>query len=227
MRKSGVLFIILGLLTIVGIYFAVTYTFPEIEVLQFYQQIDEEIVSCEKKSDQTIEEILNELNKTVSQTIETGRTFDGSQSMDEIFNTFNEQYAVLKSYNEKVIPMMDEKIQKVNFDKIEKVASRLPENLSKLGQQLSILQQERIAALIDLNKEIKKLTEELAPFEDNFYSLKTSDAVQYFQSVATIFNEVEKNHEKYNETIKNYYAVKAEYYECIANKGVLDYILKK
>ena len=42
-----------------------------------------------------------------------------------------------------------------------------------------------------------------------------------------IFNTIEELHTEYMKSIEEYYAVKTEYYEAIANKGVPDYLFKK
>ena len=61
MRKPFLPFVIIGLIAAIGVFFALTYKFPEVEAFQFYQQIDQEIVTCEKKSPDTLETTLNAL----------------------------------------------------------------------------------------------------------------------------------------------------------------------
>lgn len=227
MKKVSLFWIALGGIVAMGIYFAMTYKFPEIEVLQFYQRIDEEIISLEKKSPQTIEEILNELNKTTSQIIEIGRTYDGEEDMDELFSTFNAQYAELKAYRDDVIDAMNERLVKVKFNHINSVSSKLSKPLSTLGKQLSENQQKRIESLTLLNGEIDELMNKLESLQEMFYHSKVSETVRYFQQLNQLFSRLATTHHEYVQNVEAYYSVKAEYYEAIANKGVFDYIFKK
>ncbi len=227
MKKVSLFWIALGGIVALGIYFAITYKFPEIEVLQFYQRIDEEIISLEKKSPQTIEEILSGINETTSQIIEIGRTYDGEKDMDELFSTFNAQYAELKAYRDDVICAMNERLAKVKFNHINSVSSKLSKPLSTLGKQLSEHQQSRIESLMLLNEEIEGLFTELESLQHMFYHSKISETVRYFQQLNRLFSQVASVHEEYVQNMEAYYSVKAEYYEAIANKGVFDYIFKK
>ena len=227
MKKVSLFWIALGGIVALGIYFAITYKFPEIEVLQFYQRIDEEIISLEKKSPQTIEEILSGINETTSQIIEIGRTYDGEKDMDELFSTFNAQYAELKAYRDDVICAMNERLAKVKFNHINSVSSKLSKPLSTLGKQLSEHQQSRIESLMLLNEEIEGLFTELESLQEMFYHSKISETVRYFQQLNRLFSQVASVHEEYVQNMEAYYSVKAEYYEAIANKGVFDYIFKK
>ena len=122
---------------------------------------------------------------------------------------------------------MNSQLEEVNFDKVESTLSKLPENLASLGKQMSVLQQARTEKLVALNAELEVLAKELTNFEEMFYNTKTSEAVQYFQTINMIFNTIEELHTEYMKSIEEYYAVKTEYYEAIANKGVPDYLFKK
>ena len=96
MRKPFLPFVIIGLIATIGVFFALTYKFPEVEAFQFYQQIDQEIVTCEKKSPDTLETTLNALQSHVREIILVGQTYDGSQDVTELFTSFNAEYEVLK-----------------------------------------------------------------------------------------------------------------------------------
>lgn len=227
MRKPFLPFVIIGLIATIGVFFALTYKFPEVEAFQFYQQIDQEIVTCEKKSPDTLETTLNALQSHVREIILVGQTYDGSQDVTELFTSFNAEYEVLKDYTANVVTCMNSQLEEVNFDKVESTLSKLLENLASLGKQMSVLQQARTEKLVALNAELEVLAKELTNFEEMFYNTKTSEAVQYFQNINVIFNTIEELHTEYMKSIEEYYAVKTEYYEAIANKGVLDYLFKK
>lgn len=227
MRKPFLTLLIIGLIAAVGMYFALTYKFPEVEAFQFYQRIDQNIVSCEKKSPETLETNLNALQEAVRQLILAGQSYDGSQDVTELFAHFNDEYTVLKAYTSEVVTCMNSNLEQVNFDKVKSTLSKLPENLTTLGEQMLALQQTRTQKLVELNKELQVLSESLANFEEMFYNTKTSEAVQYFQNINGIFMTIETLHTEYMDLIKEYYAVKAQYYELIANKGVLDYLFNK
>ena len=134
---------------------------------------------------------------------------------------------MLKDYTANVVTCMNSQLEEVNFDKVESTLSKLPENLASLGKQMSVLQQARTEKLVALNAELEVLAKELTNFEEMFYNTKTSEAVQYFQTINMIFNTIEELHTEYMKSIEEYYAVKTEYYEAIANKGVPDYLFKK
>ena len=134
---------------------------------------------------------------------------------------------MLKDNTANVVTCMNSQLEEVNFDKVESTLSKLPENLASLGKQMSVLQQARTEKLVALNAELEVLAKELTNFEEMFYNTKTSEAVQYFQNINVIFNTIEELHTEYMKSIEEYYAVKTEYYEAIANKGVLDYLFKK
>lgn len=227
MRKPFLPLLIIGLIAAVGMYFALTYKFPEVEAFQFYQRIDQNIVSCEKKSPETLEANLNALQEATRQLILTGQTYDGSQDVTEQLNNFNNEYEVLKGYTSEVVTCMNSDLEQINFDKAKSTLSKLPENLAALGEQMLVLQQTRTEKLVGLNKELQVLSESLANFEEMFYNTKTSEAVQYFQNINGIFITIETLHTEYMNSIEDYYAVKTEYYESIANKGVLDYLFNK
>ena len=78
---------------------------------------------------------------------------------------------------------------------------------------MSVLQQARTEKLVALNAELEVLAKELTNFEEMFYNTKTSEAVQYFQTINMIFNTIEELHTEYMKSIEEYYAVKTEYYE--------------
>ncbi len=67
MRKPFRPFIIIGLIAAIGVFFGLTYKFPEIEVFQYYQNIDQEIITCENKSPETLETTLNTLQESIRQ----------------------------------------------------------------------------------------------------------------------------------------------------------------
>ncbi len=227
MRKPFLPLVIIGLIAAVGVFFALTYKFPEVEAFQFYQKIDQNIVTCEKKSPDTLETILNALQSHVREVILVGQTYDGSQDVTELFKPFNAQYEELKEYTSNVVICMNSELEGINFDKINSTLSKLPENLASLGKQMSVLQQTRTEKLTALNNELDVLVQALTNFEEMFYNTKTSESVQYFQNINVIFNTIEALHTDYMKSIEEYYAVKTEYYELIANKSVFDYLFKK
>lgn len=220
-----VLFIII--IVAVGIFFASTYKIPEVHVFQFYQDLDQEIVTCEKQNPNTLEDNLNALQTAVSGLISAGQTYDGSADLSELFTSFNTQYDMLKQYNDSVATCISSAIEKTNFESIEKVIKKLPESLQTLGNDMTELQQVRTTKLKSLEEQLAALVTTLSTFEEMFYNTKTSEAVQYFQSVNVAFNEVQTLHTDYMTTVESYYTAKTAYYESIANKGTLDYILGK
>ena len=227
MRKSFLPLLIIGLIGAVGIYFGLTYKFPEVEAFQFYQRIDQNIISCEKKSPVTLEENLDALQQSTRQLILAGQTYDGSQDLTDLFADFNSEYEVLNGYTSEVVTCINHEVEQINFNKMESTLSKLPEDLSALADEMLVLQQARTEKLVELNTELQTLSESLANFEEMFYNTKTSDAVQYFQMINGVFTTIETLHTEYMDSIKDYYAVKTKYYESIANKGVLDYVFNK
>lgn len=227
MRKSFLPLLIIGLIGAVGIYFGLTYKFPEVEAFQFYQRIDQNIISCEKKSPVTLEENLDALQQSTRQLILAGQTYDGSQDLTDLFADFNSEYEVLNGYTSEVVTCINHEVGQINFNKMESTLSKLPEDLSALADEMLVLQQARTEKLVELNTELQTLSESLANFEEMFYNTKTSEAVQYFQMINGVFTTIETLHTEYMDSIKDYYAVKTKYYESIANKGVLDYVFNK
>ena len=227
MRKPFLPFLIIGIITVAGVFFALTYKFPEIEAFQFYQKMDQELVNCEKKIPETLETTLNTLQVSINEIILVGKTYDGSQEVEELFSSFNSEFEVLKAYTTEVIPAMNEYIEKINFDKIDSTLSKLPENLASLATQMSSLQKTRIEKLVNLNSTVEELVVQLETFEEMFYNTKTSETVQYFQTISTSLEMIEDIHADYTRALKEYYDVKVEYYEAIANKNVFDYLFKK
>ena len=227
MRKSFLPLLIIGLIGAVGIYFGLTYKFPEVEAFQFYQRINQNIISCEKKSPVTLEENLDALQQSTRQLILAGQTYDGSQDLTDLFADFNSEYEVLNGYTSEVVTCINHEVEQINFNKIESTLSKLPEDLSALADEMLVLQQARTEKLVELNTELQTLSESLANFEEMFYNTKTSEAVQYFQMINGVFTTIETLHTEYMDSIKDYYAVKTKYYESIANKGVLDYVFNK
>ena len=227
MRKSFLPLLIIGLIGAVGIYFGLTYKFPEVEAFQFYQRIDQNIISCEKKSPVTLEENLDALQQSTRQLILAGQTYDGSQDLTDLFADFNSEYEVLNGYTSEVVTCINHEVEQINFNKMESTLSKLPEDLSALADEMLVLQQARTEKLVELNTELQTLSESLANFEEMFYNTKTSEAVQYFQMINGVFTTIETLHTEYMDSIKDYYAVKTKYYESIANKGVLDYVFNK
>ena len=227
MRKSFLPLLIIGLIGAVGIYFGLTYKFPEVEAFQFYQRIDQNIISCEKKSPVTLEESLDALQQSTRQLILAGQTYDGSQDLTDLFADFNSEYEVLNGYTSEVVTCINHEVEQINFNKRESTLSKLPEDLSALADEMLVLQQARTEKLVELNTELQTLSESLANFEEMFYNTKTSEAVQYFQMINGVFTTIETLHTEYMDSIKDYYAVKTKYYESIANKGVLDYVFNK
>ena len=227
MRKSFLPLLIIGLIGAVGIYFGLTYKFPEVEAFQFYQRIDQNIISCEKKSPVTLEENLDALQQSTRQLILAGQTYDGSQDLTDLFADFNSEYEVLNGYTSEVVTCINHEVEQINFNKRESTLSKLPEDLSALADEMLVLQQARTEKLVELNTELQTLSESLANFEEMFYNTKTSEAVQYFQMINGVFTTIETLHTEYMDSIKDYYAVKTKYYESIANKGVLDYVFNK
>lgn len=227
MRRPFLPVLIVIIISAVGIFFALTYKIPEVQVFQLYQNLDQEIVTCEKQNTSTLEENLNALQASVSGLISAGQTYDGSADLTELFDSFNTQYKMLKQYNESVATCISSAIEKTNFDEIEKVIKKLPADLQTLGSEMTSLQQERTTKLTTLEGQISSLVDTLSNFEEMFYNTKTSEAVQYFQSVNTAFSEVQTLHTEYMTTVESYYVAKTAYYESIANKGTLDYLFKK
>ena len=227
MRKSFLPLLIIGLIGAVGIYFGLTYKFPEVEAFQFYQRIDQNIISCEKKSPVTLEENLDALQQSTRQLILAGQTYDGSQDLTDLFADFNSEYEVFNGYTSEVVTCINHEVGQINFNKMESTLSKLPEDLSALADEMLVLQQARTEKLVELNTELQTLAESLANFEEMFYNTKTSEAVQYFQMINGVFTTIETLHTEYMDSIKDYYAVKTKYYESIANKGVLDYVFNK
>ena len=113
MRKPFLPFVIIGLIATIGVFFALTYKFPEVEAFQFYQQI----VTCEKKSPDTLETTLNALQSHVREIILVGQTYDGSQDVTELFTSFNAEYEVLKDYTANVVTCMNSQLEEVNLIK--------------------------------------------------------------------------------------------------------------
>ena len=187
MRKSFLPLLIIGLIGAVGIYFALTYKFPEVEAFQFYQRIDQNIISCEKKSPVTLEENLDALQQSTRQLILAGQTYDGSQDLTDLFADFNSEYEVLNGYTSEVVTCINHEVGQINFNKMESTLSKLPEDLSALADEMLVLQQARTEKLVELNTELQTLAESLANFEEMFYNTKTSEAVQYFQMINGVF----------------------------------------
>lgn len=227
MRRSFLPLLIIIIISAIGIFFALTYKVPEVYVYQFYQDVDQEIVTCEKQNKNTLEENLNALQYSVSSLISKGQTYDGTEDLTELFTDFNKQYEMLKQYDESVATCISNVIEDTNFDRIEKVINKLPADLQTLGRDMTTLQQDRTVKLKALVEQLNSLTKTLEDFEDMFYNQKTSEAVQYFQSVNTAFSEVQTLHTDYMKTVESYYVAKEAYYESIANKGTLDYIFGK
>lgn len=227
MRRSVLPITIIIIITALGIFFSFTYKIPEIQVFQNFQNLDQEIVTCEKQNTNTLEENLNVLQLAVNQLIIAGQTYDGTADLSDTFKTFNEQYNMLKNYTESVSPCMSSVIEKTDFEKINKVLTKLPEQLMTIGTDMTDLQQERTTKLTNLTLQLDSLVETLSNFEDMFYNTKTSEAVQYFQNVNVAFEEVQTSHTDYIKTVEAYYAAKTNYYENIANKGVFEYIFEK
>ena len=227
MRKPFRPFIIIGLIAAIGVFFGLTYKFPEIEVFQYYQNIDQEIITCENKSPQTLETTLNTLQESIRNVISVGKTYDGKEDVTELFTSFNASYEGLKKYTANVVTCMNNNLEGIEFDKVNSTLSKLPENLSSLGEEMSTFQKTRTEKLIQLNNELTVLTEALTNFEEMFYNTKTSETVQYFQNINTIFTNIEQLHADYIKAIEDYYSVKTKYYEEIANKSVLDYLFNK
>ena len=210
MRRPILPITIIIIIAALGIFFSFTYKIPEIQVFQDFQNLDQEILTCEKQNTNTLEENLN-----------AGQTYDGTADLSDSFKTFNEQYNMLKNYTESVSPCMSSAIEKTDFETINKVLTKLPEQLTTLGSEMTALQQERTTKLTNLT------VQTLSKFEDMFYNTKTSEAVQYFQNVNVAFEEVQVSHTEYMTTVEAYYMAKTNYYENIANKGVFEYIFGK
>lgn len=227
MRRPFIPALIIMIIAALGIFFAFTYKIPEVQVFQFYQNLDQEIVTCEKQNTSTLEENLNVLQSSVSSLISAGQTYDGSTDLTELFDSFNKQYDMLKQYNESVAVCISSAIEKTNFESIEKVIKKLPEGLQTLGNEMTTLQQERTTKLTALEEQLSSLVSTLSTFETMFYNTKTSEAVQYFQSVNVAFNDVQTLHTEYMTTVEAYYTAKTAYYESIANKGTFDYLFGK
>ena len=227
MRRPFLPVLIVILISAVGIFFALTYKIPEVQVFQMYQHLDQEIVTCEKQNTNTLEDNLNALQASVSSLISAGQTYDGSADLTELFESFNTQYNMLKQYNESVATCISSAIEKTNFEQIEKVIKKLPTDLQTLGHDMTSLQKERTTKLTALEAQLSSLVDTLSNFEEMFYNTKTSEAVQYFQSVNVAFSDVQTLHTDYMTTVEAYYTAKTAYYESIANKGTLDYIFKK
>ena len=98
MRKPFRPFIIIGLIAAIGVFFGLTYKFPEIEVFQYYQNIDQQIITCENKSPETLETTLNTLQESIRNVISVGKTYDGKEDVTELFTSFNTAYEGLKKY---------------------------------------------------------------------------------------------------------------------------------
>lgn len=227
MRRSVLPITIIIIIAALGIFFSFTYKIPEIQVFQDFQNLDQEIVTCEKQNTNTLEENLNALQLAVNQLIIAGQTYDGTADLSDTFKTFNEQYSMLKNYTESVSACMSSAIEKTDFEKINKVLTKLPEQLMTIGTEMTSLQQERTTKLTNLTLQLDSLVETLSNFEDMFYNTKTSEAVQYFQNVNVAFEEVQTSHTDYMTTVEAYYAAKTNYYENIANKGAFEYIFGK
>lgn len=227
MRRSFLPTIIIVIIAALGIFFSLTYKIPEVHVFQDFQNLDQEIVTCEKQNTSTLEENLNALQLSVSDLISAGQTYDGTTDLSDSFATFNEQYNMLKSYTESVSVCISSAIEKTDFEKINKVLTKLPEELKALGTEMTTLQQERTTKLTTLKSQLDSLVSTLSTFEDMFYNTKTSDAVQYFQNVNVAFEEVQTTHTDYMKTVEAYYTTKTSYYESIANKGAFEYIFGK
>ncbi|MEE0881295.1 MAG: hypothetical protein UIL36_06780, partial [Turicibacter sp.] len=194
MRKPFRPFIIIGLIAAIGVFFGLTYKFPEIEVFQYYQNIDQQIITCENKSPETLETTLNTLQESIRNVISVGKTYDGKEDVTELFTSFNAAYEGLKKYTANVVTCMNNNLEGIDFDKVNSTLSKLPENLSSLGEQMSTFQKTRTEKLIQLNNELTVLTEVLTNFEEMFYNTKTSETVQYFQNINTIFTNIEQLH---------------------------------
>ena len=227
MRRPFLPVLIIIIISAIGIFFALNYKIPEVYVFQFYQDLDQEIVTCEKQNTNTLEENLNALQYSVSSLISAGQTYDGTEDLTELFDEYNKQYEMLKQYNESVATCISNAIEQTSFDRIEKVISKLPADLQTLGREMTTLQQERTAKLTALEEQLVSLVKTLENFEEMFYNQKTSEAVQYFQNVNVAFSNVQTLHTDYMKTVESYYEAKSAYYESIANKGTLDYIFGK
>ena len=190
MRKPFRPFIIIGLIAAIGVFFGLTYKFPEIEVFQYYQNIDQQIITCENKSPETLETTLNTLQESIRNVISVGKTYDGKEDVTELFTSFNAAYEGLKKYTANVVTCMNNNLEGIDFDKVNSTLSKLPENLSSLGEQMSTFQKTRTEKLTQLNNELTVLTESLTNFEEMFYNTKTCDTVQYFQNINTIFTNI-------------------------------------
>ena len=118
MRRPFLPVLIVILISAVGIFFALTYKIPEVQVFQMYQHLDQEIVTCEKQNTNTLEDNLNALQASVSSLISAGQTYDGSADLTELFESFNTQYNMLKQYNESVATCISSAIEKTNFEQI-------------------------------------------------------------------------------------------------------------
>ncbi|MTM43369.1 hypothetical protein GMA50_09635, partial [Turicibacter sanguinis] len=169
MRRPFLPVLIVILISAVGIFFALTYKIPEVQVFQMYQHLDQEIVTCEKQNTNTLEDNLNALQASVSSLISAGQTYDGSADLTELFESFNTQYNMLKQYNESVATCISSAIEKTNFEQIEKVIKKLPTDLQTLGHDMTSLQKERTTKLTALEAQLSSLVDTLSNFEEMFY----------------------------------------------------------
>ncbi|HAX72586.1 MAG TPA: hypothetical protein DCY20_03555 [Firmicutes bacterium] len=206
--------------------FALTYDIPEIKVFKFFQDVDQKIITCEDQNKETLETTLEQLQFSVKELINIGQTYDGQTNVTTQFEEYETNYDAVKKYTESVSVCISKVIEETNFDKVEKKTKKLSPELLALANNMVELQQERTTKLADLKTKLDALVNALESFEEMFYNTKTSDSVQYFESVNVAFQEVQALHTDYMDTVQAYYQAKEMYYEQIANKTIIDYLFR-
>ena len=223
MRKLLPAIVVIVLIGIAS-FLAFTFEIPEVSVFQVFQDLDQRIIQAESKGEETLETTLEQLQVSVREVISIGQTYDGKKDVSEQFTAYQTQYDQLNQYIESAMGEVSKAIESTDFEKVEKQVTKIAPELQGLATEMVKIQTDRTTKLELLNKELQKLVTELKTFEEMFYHTKTSDTVQYFQGINSIFKNIQALHSDYMETVESYYAIKADYYEQIANKNVIDYL---
>lgn len=79
------------------------------------------------------------------------------------------------------------------------------------------LENKRLEELKSIHQNLQTLTKNLSNIEDTFYNAKPSDAIQYFNSVATEFEQVKDSYNDYIEATDQYYQLKEKLCEALKN----------
>lgn len=211
--KKIIAIILAIIVTGIGLTVAFSYHPPKTKTYLELTDIDKKIKETTEMDHLSLEKNINQLYQSVHTLITIGETYTEGAETDKAFEDFNQAYELSKQLEKQ----LGEFIKTDVTSDLEKTTEKLTEEQKQIAMEAIDLENKRLEELKSIHQNLQTLTKNLSNIEDTFYNAKPSDAIQYFNSVATEFEQVKDSYNDYIEATDQYYQLKEKLCEALKN----------